>query len=342
MECAWDCPACTYENEPEKTVCDMCKTARNWKPPKRPAVQIVEREISVHNVPGGMVREWTILDQGNDEELSALVKSHSTGTGICGYICSSVGLTTLSGAAEGFPYDKEYRRIELDAEGKLPEGSRLFSVLHRLFGPKAQAVKVNVARCMEYIQGDRRHYIAGSPVLSSDKKEGKGYLTAWVANYEISKCLRHFVHDRKAGRTCPNTHLAHFVDAVSLSKAAVCFLRRNQMPDLDEATYEERDLLLAEEAVFEGDPYILEFIYPSRRKLLRSDVADFTAECELRGVHREAILWMVDLKGHFNTAFTTRFVRGGVEEKTVVMLDSYSGLHSENKTPGEIHRLVFS
>ena len=319
MECAWSCPRCTLLNEPELASCKLCNTARKWKADETPVVRIVNEERFAVALPGleRSVREWKIFDQFGTR-VKELASQHGTCTASCGHCSAGIAGAVASEAPElsGFPHHEAYRKPRL-ISGRLDPEHPLHKVLAFL---GSHGVETFIDSSMRCIQADRRSYIDRTPELRTSPDEASKYLSAWVANYEISDYLR------RSGK----------------KKAGVAFLRTNQMIDLDEATFEERDRMLVEEAPFGGQTFILEFLNPGPRKLLECSREVYLEECGKRGVDPEGVFWVFDLKGHFNTGFTTRFVGEEGEEKVVVMLDTISGGHCQVPAPLKCHELVFS
>ena len=99
---------------------------------------------------------------------------------------------------------------------------------------------------MAFVHNNRTSYIQAHGADFTSERDRKSYMSAWIANYEISDYLRSRQDD---------------------VKSHVNFLRFNQVPDLKNATHEERIRILDEEMPF-GDvlgSLIVESFRPERR-----------------------------------------------------------------------------
>ena len=151
------------------------------------------------------------------------------------------------------------------------------------------------------------------------KKERTDYVKAWVANYEISKFLDHINDD---------------------SIKYVVFLRCNQFREIEITNHEEKELILKEEKPFgKNVRFLIEFFKP--RKLIQCDnnYDAFIQECKQRNIDNvESLYWILDLHGHFNTAFATRIEN----EMNIVILDTYLSNHCHNPAVSQCFEFVFN
>ena len=106
---------------------------------------------------------------------------------------------------------------------------------------------------------------------------------------------------------------------------------------MEVANREERDLILSEEKPFGKDTqFLIEMFGP--RKLMQCDRSVFIKECAARKFKStESFLWILDLHGHYNCAFTTR-IDG---EANVVVMDTYLANHCDNPAVSTCFELVF-
>merc|ERR1712113_1152254 len=109
-------------------------------------------------------------------------------------------------------------------------------------------------------------------------------------------------------------------------KKHVVFLRCNQYLEVNEANREERELIIKEEKPFGKDTkFLIEMFEP--RLLMAYDRNAFLKECVKRKIEDiESLLWILDLHGHFNCAFTTRIDK----QMNVVVMDTYLANHCDN------------
>ena len=119
-------------------------------------------------------------------------------------------------------------------------------------------------------------------------------------------------------------------------------MRCNQYRELEVANREERDLILEEEKPFGSDiRFLIEFFGP--RKLIKCDKNEFKKECKERDIDDiESLLWILDLHGHYNCAFTTKINVGDRLENNVVIMDTYNCKHCQNPAPLQCFDLVFN
>ena len=368
----WSCPRCTFDNKPDIPQCEMCngpkcastlsdnQSKSNWNTPP-----LFEREktnkIIVSNTNDttlGVIREIKIIDQFEDETLKKLVNRYKTCTAICGYLSCGIPLYLLN--EHRFSFDSKFRNIDCknndtdnsdgeingdsnansnansnadsdansDGNSEQKEDEHLESRnesnvkslndLHRIMDSlcDSQQIAEYISNAMQFIVRDRQKYIQRTPSAFESDKEKNHYLRAWVANYEISRFIQ--------SMECQH-------------RKYVVFLRCNQYLELEVANREEKELILSEEKPFGKDTkFIIEMFEP--RKLFRCDRGLFIKECEVRKIDSvESCLWILDLHGHFNCAFTTRI--GG--QSNVVVMDTYRANHCDNPAVLTCFDLVF-
>ena len=239
------------------------------------------------------IREVKIFDQFDSPPVRSLASSKGACSAICGYCACAVS---------SFLLDRQYTTLSL-TEIKTLVAELLDNV---------DLIIPYLSVAFDAILDDRRAYIAAPSTPFADASEEAGYITAWVANYEISDVLRGY------------------------ATSNVAYLRRNQTVDLAEATHVEKERLLAEEVSFPpGDDFILEFFEP--RELLRCSRDTFLDACQSRGLNPESLIWIIDLKGHYNVAISIR----DEGRCSLVMLDTGAAAHCDNITAVKAFELVF-
>jgi len=146
-----------------------------------------------------------------------------------------------------------------------------------------------VRRAMRFIHDCRKAYIGNHPSSFENDPAKAYYMSAWVANYEVSDYLR---AEAEAGRLAANVH----------------FLRYNQWPERSSATHEEKERIVEEQRFggeVEGDKgssplepwasrFIIERFLPSRSLLSHAEAIE-----SLKGAGN---VFVLDLNGHFAVA----------------------------------------
>lgn len=179
------------------------------------------------------------------------------------------------------------------------------------------SLKPHLARVMDTVRKARLHYIERHPA-SFTEREAANYLKAWVANYEISDCLRIVSPSEQPWQ------------------AGVIFLRFNQSPEQGVATHEEKERL-EEEKRFGGNAgssggssrfepgdsvFVVETFAPNRSLMTpwewnekASQVSPAKRNTELDPFHIRALV--LDLNGHFCVALPMR--KAGAERSLVII-----------------------
>jgi len=165
----------------------------------------------------GFVHQLNLFDQFHSS-FNEMILEHATPSAICGYIACALArqlnlrLRPADGSCAAFS-----QLTNLDA---LVEELR-----------DGEALKPELRAAMIHIHDSRERWIEAHADQFPDESTRREYLSAWVANYEISDYLR--------------SQPAADVDGV-------VFLRFNQWPERASATHEEAARLAVEEARFGG------------------------------------------------------------------------------------------
>ena len=161
----------------------------------------------------GELGQLNLWDQFNST-FNGLVAEHSAPSAICGYVSCALArklAARLPAAAGGVS-----RSDALAAAEALRD---------------AEALKPELRTAMAFVRDSRERWMAAHPAdFASDAARGE-YLTAWVANMEISDFLSSLPPEEVSG---------------------VVFLRFNQWPERTSATHEEAARLATEESRFGG------------------------------------------------------------------------------------------
>ena len=156
----------------------------------------------------GQLTQLNLFDQFHPV-FNDLIEEHSTPSSICGYVACALA-KQLARRLAGSPCSYTSAVDAMAAAEALRDGI---------------ALKPQLADVMAYIRASRERWIAEHPADFPNDQSRRDYLTAWVANYEISDYL-----------ACQT---AKDVDGV-------VFLRFNQWPERGSATHEEAERLLEE------------------------------------------------------------------------------------------------
>lgn len=162
----------------------------------------------------GQLVQLNLFDQFH-AVFTDIIKEHSAPSAICGYISCALA-KQLALRLAGNPHGYTRTTHALAAAEALRDGN---------------ALKPELADVMAHVRASRERWIANHAAEFPDERSRREYLTAWVANYEISDYLR--------------AQTAEHVDGVS-------FLRYNQWPEREVATHEEAARLEVEESRFGG------------------------------------------------------------------------------------------
>eukprot|EP01083_Nonionella_stella_P032854 89919_1 len=292
---SWSCGGCTYINTIDRTHCEMCGTSQHYKPSKQMMnPKIFETEISNTLVSNcglkGMIRGIKIIDQFENQALKALVKRYNTCSSICGYLSCGIPHYLLS--TQRFPCSNY--------------SAKAVSLLMKQLGD-GKALSDYVAKSMQFIAHDRVNYITHNPNEFKNNKERGDYTKAWVANYEISRCIEQM--------ECAN-------------KKCVVFLRCNQYREIDATNREEKELIIKQEKPFGKETrFLIEMFEPNILIPCDHNYNAFVKECRERDIDDvRNLLWILDLHGHFNTAISMDINH----QKTLVIMDTYLANYCSN------------
>eukprot|EP01084_Bolivina_argentea_P013429 25205_1 len=313
----WACVLCTYLNKPNRKDCEMCGTSKDHPPPQKKTYdtffqrEMTNKKISYNNATG-MIREIKIVDQFKDQKLKTLINEYNTCTAICGYLSCAIPQYLLSNYE--FPFNKTYRNIT-DAQDEKHENG-YDKIVKKLCD--SNELNAYVSTAMHFIITDRIKYIQKNKNKFKKAKDETDYKKAWVANYEISKYIQTM--------DCKN-------------KKYIAFLRCNQFREIDIANREEKELIEKEEKPFgKNVRFLIELFEP--RILIQCDnnYNGFIQECKKRNIEPQQLLWILDLHGHYNTAFATQV--NNVDN--VIIMDTYLANHCSNPAALKCFHLVFN
>ena len=244
------------------------------------------------------------------QDYIPLIKKYGTAAAICGY-------TTIA-------------NLKLMSQVALPE-KEIYSLADLETLIQATRNKSNVfaqvEEAMQFISQDRNNYINSHPSQFTIQS-AKQYMQAWVANYEISKCLIATTNE-----TNKNIH----------------FLRHNQYPELRTATFEEKDIIAVEEKKFGGtsnqhgqlnfEPgasmFCVERFVPERKLQTPNDwriEEKITPNSSLK-------FFALDLNGHFTACIACKTEELG---NTLVLLNTTETNYSTKISFAWLFDLVFS
>ena len=162
----------------------------------------------------GQITQLNLFDQFH-ATFNDIIEEHSAPTAICGYVSCALAkqlAVRLAGSPDSFTTTAD----ALAAADALRDGA---------------ALKPELADAMAHVCASRKRWIADHAADFPNERSRKEYLTAWVANYEISDYLR--------------SQSTENVDGVA-------FVRFNQWPERGSATHEEALRLEREESRFGG------------------------------------------------------------------------------------------
>eukprot|EP00939_MAST-03C_sp_MAST-3C-sp1_P003996 g3996.t1 len=221
---------------------------------------------------GSQIREAKTLNQFHSF-FEPSIKEFSSPGAICGMI-SCANALILCDALKHVPSNHKFTRKDVN------------DLAVRALKDRARVLK-ETRRVMRHIRDSRDRYVKANAEKFDDDSKKAVYMRAWVANYEISD---YFISE--AQRVAPGG---------KCWANSLFFFRKNQWPERDAASHEEK-LRLEEEREFgdkeDGDSYV-PFIYETfapRRELLRP------GEWRKRRNHRKVPVFVVDLNGHFCVA----------------------------------------
>ena len=161
------------------------------------------------------LRQINTFDQFH-HVFDEIIAQHQTPTAICGYV-------SMASACHVAPLVKP---------GGLTSQAELDSIVKHLRDYTALMPKIKHA--MQFVNQSRRLYIDAHRHAFPTSAQVTNYMRAWVANYEISDYFRHVGLKKRAA-----------VDGV-------VFARFNQYSERGQATHEEKERILKEEACFGG------------------------------------------------------------------------------------------
>lgn len=162
----------------------------------------------------GQLTQLNLFDQFH-AVFNDLIEDYSTPSAICGYVSCALA-KQLARRLVGSPCSYTSTPDALSAAEALRDGV---------------ALKPELADVMAHIRASRERWIAEHAADFPDDRSRRDYLTAWVANYEISDYL-----------ACQTAEDAN----------GIVFLRFNQWPERGSAKHEEAARLQIEEARFGG------------------------------------------------------------------------------------------
>lgn len=242
-----------------------------------------------------------------------LVREFSSPSSTCGYMvmANALALQKLLPEADAWKQTQFHEFVRLLRD-------------HALLEPLLR-------EAMEVIAQSRRAWVANHAADFPTDASRNNYLSAWVANYEISDFLQ-----AKASRACLDCHPVHFV-------------RYNQWPQYRTATHEERARLVEEERFGgssdadgrvnyrEGDSvFIVESFRPERRLESPEEFLQGHPPCRAPGV------FVADLNGHFVTCVAVHLETPSGEEKpTLIVVNTTGTRYLDNLTCAFIFDLCF-
>jgi len=203
-----------------------------------------------------------------------------------------------------------------------------------------------VENVIKYISEARGGYISRNKGSFKNKKIIDRYRSDWVANYEISDYLRQQV-------MCESVH----------------FVRYNQWPERNGATYEEKERLV-EEKVFGGkvcgdkvsvsleegaSRFIVESFHPSRRLYRPEDWIKINAQKTTESkesrdspINHRPQIFVLDLNGHFACCFScvvaksSNSKKSGVEQvRVLIVINTTSASYLSAGAPCAAFDLAF-
>lgn len=237
-----------------------------------------------HQIYNGCVifREIKIMDQ-YDKLYDEVKKKHKTPVSICGYIPSAIA---------------NFFASKLKRDAKISEISSILSE----FQQKPSFINDFIEKPMKFIHDCREKYVNTHKSEFSNENAEKGYMTDWVANYEISDFLR------SVPDLCEN----------------IVFLRQvawDNPEALENVKHEEKERL-SEEAEFKGKDTFIEIYKPIRKLMSIEEFTKMKITEKFKNENKPLIL-VIDLKGHFITGICLEVrVTNEIKEKTVILLDS--------------------
>ena len=163
----------------------------------------------------GELNQLNLFDQFHPT-FNGLVEEHCAPSAICGYVSCALAkqLAVRLAAGEASGEERVLTAEALAVAEALRDG---------------EALKPELRAAMAHVRAHRERWIGTHPSDFPDERSRHEYLSAWVANYEISDYLAS-------------------LPAVD----GVVFLRFNQWPERGNARHEEAVRLVAEEARFGG------------------------------------------------------------------------------------------
>lgn len=276
--------------------------AQHWRPPCRPQDGIMLQVDTVNQ----FAQHW-----------APLIREFSAPSATCGYMVIANALAL---------------------QGLLPGGAswsqqQLRELLRTLRDPKV--LEPFLREAMDFVSSSRAAWIKNHAADFRAGAERRKYMSAWVANYEISDLLR-----SKAAQG-------------SLSRFPVRFVRCNQWPEYGTATHEERERLL-EEQCFGGfadsngcaqyglgdSMFLVESFVPERRLQRPEDFLLTWTEDEkppeVPGV------FILDLNGHFVTCLAVHLqTEDGAVKPSLIVINTTGSRYLDNVTCSFTFDLVY-
>lgn len=235
--------------------------SQHWKPPCRPRDGILMQVDTVNQ----FAQHW-----------APLIREHNAPSATCGYMVMANTLALQKCLPVGGVWNQQ----------------QLSDLLRVLRDPKF--LEPSIREAMEIVSKSRTAWMARHAPHFSSEASRRNYLSAWVANYELSDFMR---LKSEEGR---------------FDRAPVHFVRYNQWPQYGAATHEERDRLL-EEKRFGGTmepsgrttyaPEDCTFLVESFRgaERLLQGPEEFLQSCDAKTPAAPCV-FAIDLNGHFVTA----------------------------------------
>ena len=239
-------------------------------------------EVEVANAYGIVAREVKFMDQFG-KDYDDLKTEYKTPRAICGYVVSGMA-----------PYVAKAFKAEMDHKD-------INGILTNL-SKDSKVVRSLIEAPMKSIQTQRKEYIASHKSEFKTRRDEDGYITDWVANFEISD----------------------YIQSINSELDNVFFLRHCgwEFPELAAETKHEEARRIEEEKCFKGQKVFIEVFWP-KRKLM--SIEEFIKERRDIKIFKEGrpMVFIADLLGHFVTFValkireTTKIVQEGL-----ILLDS--------------------
>lgn len=190
------CTTLVLDSETQSSRCDMGSPCQqHWKLPARPQDGVIIQVDTVNQ----FAQHW-----------APLIREFSSPSSTCGYMAMANALALQNAVPPGSSWSQ----------------AQYHELLQVLRDPSV--LDPFMREGMEFVAASRSAWIANHPADFKSEASRSNYLTAWVANYEISDFLR-----LKATPAAPDSVPVHFV-------------RYNQWPQYSTATHEERARMVEE------------------------------------------------------------------------------------------------